>query len=184
MQRRTFGLIPLSLVVACSPTPQQVTDPIADVPLAQQRVITRAALDWRWPFRPGVGTLGCTAGAVLFRAGGVTYGLNGAARNKGTADPAPIRLGDHSAQPSDPVSRLTQEARMQIFGEAESCGRDPAAATRSTCEKRLAERSQVSDAELARIEVEGHERAWSPLPARLIPLDAVVAAGAALCPHR
>lgn len=184
MSRYLVGLSALLLAIGCSSCSSRITDPVPDIPLSQQRVITRVEQGWTWPFDPGVGTLACSRGAILFRAGGVIYGLNAAARNKGGADPEPIRLVDHSAQPSDPVRRLTQETRMRIFQDTESCGPDTGGSERASCEARVADESHISPSELARIEVEGHERAWPPLRPPFIAMDAVLSAGAALCPHR
>jgi hypothetical protein len=172
------------LAYGCSGTPQRVTDPIAGAPVAQQRLITRQQYGWRWPFVMGVGTLACHDDAVLFRAGGVTYGLNPVARGRGFADPGSIRAVAAGVPPSNPLRRLTQDTRMSVFQAAESCGQRQAEPERAHCRSEVMRQFGLSSAELLQVDVEGRERHWPPLPAELMSVDAVVRDGAALCARR
>lgn len=180
MRGRTCQLLVLLLSGACA-RHGQVTDPIAGVPVKQQRVIMRSELSWRWPFTVGTGTIGCAAGAVVFRAGGVDYAVNEPAKAGGFASIEAIRL-TQSGWPSDPLSRITQDVRRTIFAEASSCATATTAdAAAGGCRQRLRESRAVSEAELKQIEVEGRERTWPPLPPAYVTLDPVVDAGLKLC---
>jgi hypothetical protein len=76
MTQRPAALTLLLFFAACGESrPPQIADPIADIPGTQQRTVTRSER-WDWPFTVGTGTLGCTSGAVVFRAGGVSYSVN------------------------------------------------------------------------------------------------------------
>lgn len=163
------------LSAACSGegSPKPVADPIAGIPPSQQRVVSRNEFRLVWPFSVGAGTIGCLSEAVVFRAGGVNYGLNDAARSRGFAAVDPVWLTHHVA-PSNPLSRVTQERRMEIFAELSAC--DAAA-----CRKLLLPRYTVSDDELKQIEAEGIERRWPPLAPRRVSLDPIVDAGLKLC---
>src|SRR5689334_11287135 len=103
-RRLMFGFVALGC--ACSRT-QTIADPIPDIPLAQQRTVLRRDFEPGWPFDVGIGTLGCSNGAVVFRTGGVTYALNDLARTR-FASPDPIRAFQ-SAAPSTPLGRITQD---------------------------------------------------------------------------
>ncbi len=172
---RTSGLVVALLSAGCvgEVSPKPVADPIAGIPPSQLRVVSRSEFRLVWPFSVGAGTIGCLSEAVVFRAGGVNYGLNDAARSRGFAAVDPLWLTHHVA-PSNPLSRVTQERRMQIFAEFSAC--DSAA-----CRKLLLPRYAVSDAELKQIETEGVERRWPPLTPRRVSLDPIVEAGLRLC---
>jgi hypothetical protein len=170
----------------CGRSTPVVSDPVPGVPLAQQRMITRTELGYRWPFNAGVGTIACDGGALAFRAGGTTYALNSEAETRGYAHVDAIRRVQGSGPPSDPVSRLTQDVRMNVFARTSACGNamnGEASRRVSGCKARVREGSGVSDIELTRIEAEGVERNWPPLTPPLMSLDAVIAATAQLCPH-
>jgi hypothetical protein len=168
-------MLSLALLLAgCSGNASQtIQDPIPDVPLAQQRSVGRSDFRPRWPFTVGVGTLGCTSGAVLFRHGGLTYALNDAAASRGFGSVDPIRVSQ-SGPPSNPLGRLKQEHRMQIFAAAAVCGTQ-------SCAQQLRETHGISEAELKQIDVEGRERFWPPLSPRRMTLEPVVEAGLKLC---
>ena len=61
-------------------------DPIRSVKITQE------ALGDAWPFAVAGGSLRCRDGAVTFRTGGTTYGLNPPAREEGAPAPFPIWL--------------------------------------------------------------------------------------------
>ena len=159
-----------------------VEDPIAKVPLRHQRTATRSDFPAEWPFSVGRGTLGCSDGAVLFRALGVTYGLNDAALHRGFRAVAPIRTLEPAAPPTRPLARLTQDARMKIFSEASSCGAGVADQSSAVaCRTTLRQEAGVSEAELQQVEAEGRERRWPPLERAPADLGPLVKAGLALC---
>jgi hypothetical protein len=181
---------PLSLVLAalalsaCGGHPPAVSDPVEGVPLTHQRTITRNEVGYKWPFDAGSGTVACDGGALLFRAGGTTYALTGDGRSRGYASVDGIRRLQGSGPPSDPVSRLTQEARMERFAELSACraGRQPESSTAAAeCTTRIRERAGLSESEMTRIQAEGVERHWPPLPSVLMSLDAIVEAARRLC---
>ncbi|HEX5474988.1 MAG TPA: DUF2511 domain-containing protein [Vicinamibacterales bacterium] len=155
-----------------------MTDPIAGIPPARQRAVNRTDFGWQWPFSVGLGTLGCSSGAVVFRAAGVTYALNDAARSRGYAPATPIRVAVPSAAPSHPLARLKQNERMQIFASITTCdhGVGPI-----VCRQRVRDSHGLSDADVRQVEAEGLERTWPPLVRPLRPLQPVVEAGVLLC---
>jgi hypothetical protein len=175
-----WGLILLVLSTACGGgRTQRVADPIPDVPANQQRTVVRTAFGWKWPLSVGVGTLGCISDAVVFRAGGVTYGLNEAATSRGFAPPDPI-WATQSGAPRDPLKRLPQDQRMRIFAEASACERaKPADPGR--CKQRILETHGLSEQELKQIDAEGRERTWPPLPPMRRSIAPLVDAGLTLC---
>jgi hypothetical protein len=152
-------------------------DRIENVPAAQQRTISRSDFADDWPFVPGTGTLGCAEGAVAFRAQGVTYGLNDAARARGYVRPDGI-LVTQSAAPSNPLGRLRQDERMQMFAASQAC---ESTADPSACKQRLSQSHRVSGDELVQIETEGRERSWPPLSPRPRSLASVLRAGSKMC---
>jgi hypothetical protein len=177
---KTFKPAPLLLLLtlaACGgqPAQQRVADPIAGIPGSQQRTIARTEFPRKWPFTVGSGTLGCVEGAVVFRASDVTYALNDAAAARGFTAAEPIRLTQHRA-PSNPLTRLTQERRMQVFKELRAC------ADSGACSQRLRDVHAISGPELQQIAAEGVERSWAPLAPNRVPLDALIDAGRRLCP--
>lgn len=178
MIRRSLACLSGLFLMACSGGPVRVTDPIPDVPATQQRVTSRGEFPDLWPFIPGSGTIGCVSNAVAFRAQGVTYALNDAARARGYVSVDPIVV-TRSAGPTNPLGRLRQDERMQVFAASEVC---KSRADRSSCRRELAGAHHLSDDELAQIDAEGRERSWPPLTAPKMSLDAVVRAGLALCP--
>jgi hypothetical protein len=186
---RVIQVAAVSIVLSqagCSRSNQVVSDPVPGVPPAQQRTITRAELGYQWPFTVGVGTVACDGGALAFRAGGTTYALGRGAGTRGFANVDAIRVVQGSGPPSDPVRRLTQDVRMQVFAQASACGNaadDEGSRRVSECRARVRERSRASDSELTRIEAEGVERNWPPLEPVLVSLDAVIAAAGQLCPR-
>jgi len=178
------GLAVISLA-ACGRQAPLVEDPIENLPLAQQRTITRNEVGYKWPFNMGAGTIACDAGALFFRADGTTYALSRGAGTRGYANVDAIRRVQGSGPPSDPVSRLTQEVRMKLFADVSACatGAGSSGSQRAAeCRSRIRERSGISEPELTRIEAEGVERNWPPLPPILMSLDPITEAGRLLCP--
>lgn len=176
--------IALAIVSACvSARSENLTEPIPEVPRQQQRTVDRSEFRWQWPFTVGTGTLGCVDGAIVFRSAGTNYALNAAARSRGFTSNESIRQIGGSGPPSNPLRRLTQDARERIFVESLACERTPGAnLTTAGCKRQLQEIKHVSAEELTQIEAEGHERAWAPLQSRPLALDAVLDAGSKLCP--
>ena len=76
------------------------------------RLVSQAQYQDAWPFGPNEGVVRCrtrdSTPIVTFRAEGVTYALNGAARRRGFAKIQPILLTDHAGLPYDysPVLRV------------------------------------------------------------------------------
>ncbi len=169
-------VIGFAFLQACagSPARDHVADPIAGIAENQQRAVGRNDFPRRWPFTVGTGTLGCVDGALVFRASGVTYALNDAAASRGFASAEPIRLTQH-LPPSNPLTRLTQERRTQIFSQSSAC------AGSGRCRQRVRDAHALSDAELAQVEAEGQERRWPPLTPNRITLAPVIDAGMKLC---
>lgn len=173
---------PLLVILACGcDGPGRITDPIGDVPVAQQRLITRQQYGWRWPFIVGLGTLACSDDAVLFRANGATYGLNPVARARGFGNPDSIR-GAAGLAPTNPLRRLPQDTRMRVFRAVESCRQDQT--DTAHCRAQVMAQFGLSPAELSQVDAEGRERHWPPLPAELMTLEAILRDGAALCMGR
>jgi len=161
---------------ACDRTPRTVSNPILNMPASQQRVLLRSELGLQWPFTIGEGTLGCASGAVVFRSGEVTYGLNDAARATGFAAPMSIQVHFH-AEPQNPLKRITQETRTKIFADAMACR-----SVNESCRHGIREARGLTDEELQQIETEGKERRWPPLAPEYVSLAPVVEKGLKLCP--
>lgn len=179
MATRAAGLVLLLLVGACGENgAQRVEEPIPDIPSNQQRSVTRSEFRYDWPFTVGAGTVGCAAGAVVFRTAGLSYALNDAARLRGLAPVDPIRQIQGSGPPTDPLKRMKQDDRMRIFAAAASCD-DAADATE--CKRRMRSTHTLSDTELNQVEAEGKERRWPPLSPARINLDPLIDAGLKLC---
>ena len=178
----SLALVAAVALAGCGQRQPSVADPVAGVPLAQQRTITRNEIGYRWPFTPGVGTIACDGGALFFRAAGTTYALSRGAGTRGYANVDAIRRVQGGGPPSDPVSRLTQEVRVKVFADVSACGDAAGSLRAAECKTRIREHAGVSEAELAKIEAEGVERNWPPLPPILMSLDPITEAGRLLCP--
>jgi hypothetical protein len=176
-------LVLLTYVVACAACDSRFAEPIPEIPANQQRTVNRSSLSWQWPFTVGAGTLGCTSGAVVFRAGGVDYALNDVARSRGFASIDPVRRLASAGPPSDPLKRLPQNRRQEIFREAARCEDSIDGDAVAACKQRLRATNQLSDSELKQIEVEGDERLWPPRARQPVSLDPLVDAGLKLCAH-
>jgi hypothetical protein len=169
-------LLAATAISAACGSPHRVSDSIEGVPAAHQQTISRAQLGFRWPLVPGTGTLACAEGGViLFRAAGVTYGVQGTP--PGAADITPIRASEPSQPPSNPVRRLTQNVRMDAFAALKRCDATGADA----CSRGVRDRFRLSDEEARLIDAEDRERRWPPLVRGLMPLDPLVQTGRALC---
>jgi hypothetical protein len=180
---RASSVLLLGLSTACGGgRAEPVTDPIPDVPLAQQRIVDRSELRYQWPFTVGSGTLGCSSGAVVFRNAGTSYAVNDAARARGFTSIESIRVTQTAGPPSNPLARLKQSERERVFRQAADCEKTSAAET-AACKRQLRDRERLSEGDLSQIEAEGQERLWPPLPPKKIGLDAVVEAGTKLCPR-
>ncbi|MCA1563912.1 MAG: DUF2511 domain-containing protein [Acidobacteria bacterium] len=181
--QRAGVLVCLGWAAACADGSPGVSNPIPDLPLNQQRTVTRTDFNWEWPFTIGVGTLGCASGAVVFRSGNVTYALNDAAA-KGFASPRPIQL-TVDAGPRNPLARIKQDTRMQIFAQTVACrasaSAEPSPAS-APCTQRIRDTHGLTEDELKQIEAEGRERRWRPLPAEYTSVAPLVDEGLKLCP--
>jgi len=184
MEHRLWVLIFLVVVSSCADNQQRVIDPIPDIPLNQQRTVTRNEFGWRWPLTVGIGTLGCVSNAVVFRAGAVTYAVNAAAAARGFAPLEPISVTQSRGLPHDPVKRLRQDDRMRIFAQSAACERSDGGSSQGGpgCRTRVLHTSSVSEEELQKIEREGRERRWPPLPPARVSVGVLVDAGIKLCP--
>jgi len=165
------------VLAGCGGSSGHVTDPIAEMPLGQQRTVSRFDFQDEWPLVAGQGTLACRDGAVAFRAGNITYALNDTARARGYASVEPLRVTQSSA-PTNPLRRLPQDARTQIFAELASC---QTAGNAPECRCRVAERHALAPDETQQIDVEGNERRWPPLRPQPMSIQKVLDAGLALC---
>jgi hypothetical protein len=176
-RRHALGLLVVVILSACGHEPP-VEDPVPGVPQSRQRTISRAELGFRWPLTVGVGTLACdSTGAILFRSGGVTYVVSG---TRPDARPlGGLRIPEASPPPSNPLKRLPQSQRMDAFESMLQC--ESRERVDEACRRRTFERFGLSPQEWALIDVEGRERAWPPLTRGLMPLDAMITAGRALC---
>lgn len=171
----------LVFLAGCRQNPSPVADPIAEIPINQQRTLNRSEFRYKWPFTVGIGTLGCDSSAFVFRSNGVNYALNEAARARGFAPVDPIRRVQGSGPPSNPLPRLKQEQRMEIFAAAVGCDKD---ADPALCRKRLRATHTLSDADWDQIVAEGRERVWPPLSPPMMSLDPLLDAGKKLCAQR
>lgn len=183
MGRMRRGLVLAAVLFgACGPSSDEhvVEDPIEGIPLAQQETIVRRTIAKDWPLTVGKGTLGCRAGAVVFRAGGTTYGVNDAARAQGFASIDPIRAPEPSPPPSNPLKGRTQDERSQIFLELSKCSaRTPQ--TAGDCTRALGARYRLTDWDLRQISTEGEERSWAPRQRRPANLQPLVDRGLMFC---
>lgn len=180
MAQRTWVIVLLAFFGGCEGRPQSIRDPIPDIPANQQRTVARNEFRWQWPFAVGVGTLGCTSGAVVFRTGNVTYALNDAAKAKGFASVKPTQV-TVDAGPRNPLARVKQETRMQIFAQAAACNATGSDHSPTACRQGLRGTHGLSDDELKQIEAEGTERRWRPLQPEYRSLAPLVEAGLKLC---
>ena len=174
------SLFPVALFVssicwACGGQPKAVPDPIEAFPVDQQQTIVRAAVEKSWPLTVGRGTLGCHSGAVVFRFNGVSYAVNDAARAQGFASIDGIRGARPSPPPTHPLSRITQEKRMEVFADLARC------AASNDCTNMVGARHRLTSSDLRLILDEGNERLWPPLERGKADLKPLVDRGLKLC---
>jgi hypothetical protein len=160
---------------------RDLSDPIDGFPASQQETIARRTIDKDWPLTVGRGTLGCLSDAVVFRANGVNYAVNDAARAMGFASIDPIRGSRPSPPPSNPLGRIVQDERMKVFAELSACGSLTPLESQNDCTRRLGARYRLNDAELRQIAAEGTERFWPPLQRPKADLQLLTDRGAKLC---
>jgi hypothetical protein len=160
-----------------------VPDSAHGIPLVQQRVVTQADFGADWPFEPAAGTLACIAGAVVFRAQGVDYALNEAAKSRGYALPGPLVRMQRSRPPTNPLPGVRQDQRQKIFSASMQCDREAVrtGTDASACKQRLRDAMKLSGSDLRQIEAEGQERVWPPVPPRRQSVQPIVEAGSHLC---
>jgi hypothetical protein len=178
---RLVSVLLLLTLAACESRSQAVSDPISGIPANQQRRIAKRDIGWEWPLTVTVGTLGCGGGAVVFANGGAAYALNDAARAKGFASIRPLQLSVHP-KPTNPLSRITQDTRMQIFARVATCAPPGAGDARDACRQAVREKHGLSEEELKQIEAEGNERHWLPHAPQLRSVAPLIDAGLKLCP--
>jgi len=80
---------------------------------------------------------------------------------------------------------LTQEARVKLFADVSACATAAGSSgsqRAAECRARLRGRHDLSESELTKIEAEGVERNWPPLPPILMSLDPITEAARLLCP--
>jgi hypothetical protein len=155
-----------------------IDDPIDGVALSRQKTISRADFGFRWPLSVGVATLACAEdGAILLRTQRVTYTLSGSRPR--AADIEPLRVLEPSPPPSNPLKRMTQDRRMEVFQSMLRC--ESGGRIDDTCRGVVLARFGLSGDDWGLIDVEGHERRWPPLARELMPLEPLIAAGRALC---
>ncbi len=163
------------VTAACERGSTRLDDPIAGVPLARQRAVSRFEFGFRWPLSVGAGVVGCDQqGTILLRTQRVTYALTGPSNR--IADLAGLRMPEPSGPPTNPLRRITQADRMAVFASVMSC-----ASPDSPCAQAAVQRFGLSRDEWAQVDAEGRERRWPPLTGELMPLDPLIAAGRALC---
>jgi len=169
------GFVLLVAMAACGRESARINDPIAGVPLARQRAVSRTEFGFRWPLSVGVGVLACDQqGTILFRTQGTTYALT--ASGNRAADLAPYRILEPTGPPTNPLRRIKQNDRMAVFASVMSCGpRD------TSCSNAALQRVGLTRDEWTQIETEGRERRWPPLTRDPMPLDPLIAAGRPLC---
>lgn len=160
---------------ACGGAAEVPTDPIEGFPAAQQQTIMRATVDKDWPLTVGRGTLGCQSGAVVLRFNGVSYAVNDAARAQGFASIDGIRGDRPSPPPTHPLSRITQEKRMEVFADLARC------AASTDCTNMVGARHRLTSSDLRLILDEGNERLWPPLERSKADLKPLVDRGLKLC---
>ena len=177
-----FAVLLLAVAAACvGGRPENVTgttpqEPITGIPGNEQRVVTVSEFGADWPLSVREGTLGCHLGAVVFRSGGSEYALNERATAPGRPFVSPIwRSSPGPAR--NPLKRMPQDHRMQIFRDAVRC--DGQAEQAPRCKALLRTGHGLTDAELVQIEVEGRQQVWPPLTHR--PLTPLLDAGLKLC---
>lgn len=177
LRPRLLSCAALMVVGACDRA-GTIRDPIENIPISRQRTISRSDLGFRWPLSVGAGTLACDdTEAIVFRNQGITYLLRG--QRAGTHDIQAVRMPEPAAPPSNPLKRLKQAEREEMFRQVSQC--DSQAANEAGCRRAAVQRFGLSDAEWDQIDVEGHERRWPPLSRGWMSLDPLIAAGRALC---
>ena len=130
----------------------------------------------------GIGAIGCDGGAVIFRSAGKSYALNDAAAARGFANVRPITQSLPSGPPRNPLLRIKQHERMQLFAQLMRCEPDVSGES-GVCTKAIRDRRGLSEDELKQIEVEGRERSWPPLDRDTrASLEPLIDAGLKLCP--
>lgn len=157
-------------------------DPIPDLPRSAQRKVSRGELGLQWPFEVGQGTIGCAAGAVVFRSQGIDYALNDAAKSLGFRPVEPIWEFRTEGWPSNPLKRIPQDQRKKIFTDFVACKKDLTPGfSEDPCKQRARQFVNLTDAELQQIEAEGIERRWPPQSPNRKSLDPLLKMAAQLC---
>ena len=178
MHRRLSWLTAVLLNVSCAATSIGSPGAAADDGLRpHEREIDRSEFRFQWPFTTGTATLSCDSGAVVVRTAGVAYGLNEEAEKRGFPSAAPI-LRSQRVPPTNPLGRVPQGEREQIFASAARCDRTGGS---ELCRSRLGDQHRLTGAELEQIVAEGRERRWPPLEPTLMSVAAVLEAGTRLC---
>ncbi|CAN5707083.1 hypothetical protein BH18ACI5_BH18ACI5_01640 [soil metagenome] len=151
---------------------------IEGIPASQQQSFSRPALGRQWPFAASDGTLGCDKGAVLFRVHNTTYAVDASATANRFPSVDEITLFEGSGPPSNPLGRIKQDDRTQIFLQSSAC---ETSANPAACKDDLRRRNSLSHEDLTQIEAEGRERRWPPLPRPKMSVQPVIDRGLKLC---
>jgi hypothetical protein len=172
---RVAGFVLLMAMTACGHGSTRIDDPVAGVPLARQRAVSRLEFGFRWPLSVGVGVLACDEQrTILFRTQGTTYRLTGP--TSAIAGLAPYRILEPSGPPTNPLRRIKQDDRMAVFASVMSCAPGDA-----SCSDAPLRRFGLTREEWTQVEAEGRERRWPPLTREPMTLDPLIAAGRPLC---
>lgn len=167
-----------------------------------ERIVRKAEYGEAWPFTMDEGTLACVEGsAVILRAPGGEYALNGRARGLGRwAEPDAIwRTGELMPGDYTPLARMPEPERRAYFAASVECEdrgdtagqyasekleEQAAAAGRvsNLCKADLQRAHGLSDAEVQQISAEGGSKGWPPLaPHRMGNMNEIIADGLKLC---
>lgn len=163
-----------------------------------QREVTRQEFGEQWPFTVERGTLSCESSAVVFSVDGRSYAMNGTARGRGYAAIDPIWRENPLKVAFEPVNRLSESLRREIFAAFVEC-EDASAkeAEKSTadvvqqierertltaaCKARVRSRYKLTSAEEQQVNEEGLAKSWPPLSPTRVNIGPMIDAGLQLC---
>lgn len=165
---------------------------------SKQREVTRQEFGERWPFTVERGTLSCENSAVVFSVSGRSYAVNGTAKGRGYTAIEPIWRANPLKVSFEPIARLSESLRQEIFGAFVECEDTSAReAEKSTadvvqqiererkltaaCKARVRSRYKLSSAEEQQINREGLAKSWPPLSPSRVNIGPIIDAGLRLC---
>lgn len=169
-----------------SDTPREQSSPVEATAPKPAGYISRADHGDAWPFTVDEATLECLPQgsprlAVVLKAGGQVYGLNGSAKDAGFQDASVITRNRGAINGVEVVARVAESARRAIFAEAVAC--EDAGAGVDGCKERVRQRHKVTAEEFRHILNEGLLSSWPPLEPRAMDVSAFIKQGLALCPQ-